>query len=181
MQQEMDVSQAAFTLVRPMYDGISLPEGYPVDCPPGNLSDAIALLQVIDLEKAIPISDKLTSALDDGGYFNFLDQPIANLGDDLLVTKAKLKLNLMDLEEVRELEARIRLGQLGRREAQQRHAGNAVICAEQIRLRGLKIFERHYEMHHSYALRLEMIANWENEVQTQCAELIEAFDKANGD
>ncbi|GEM_PF-6596287 len=177
MQREMEISQEAFHLVRPMYDGITLPKGCPIGSPPGNLSDAIALLQVIDMAKATQISDKLTAALDAGGYFNFLDQPLAELGEQLFTYQARLKLKLADVDEARYHADRLKVGMPGRREAQQRHANNAAICKDQVRQRGLEIFKRHHQMYATYAAQLEIVANLEDEIHAECV----AFLKAAGD
>lgn len=178
MQREMQISQAAFQSIRPMYAGITVPDGYPVPCPPGNLSDAIALLQVIDLSVATRISARLTETLDQQGYFNLLDEGLAATIQGLMLDLGRIKVGIMSVAEVKRRLERLALGEAGRTDALDRHTGNADVCEEVLRHRDLTIFRKHLEMHRTYAVQFGLVVKQEQELLEICRQFLDQHDAA---
>jgi hypothetical protein len=170
--RNMENSQAAFRMIRPMFSGVTAPDGFTGACPPGNLADAIDLLAIMDTSVARPISDRLTVILEDRGYFNLADEGINQTVEQLIMNSAQVPMKLLAVEEVKALVDELRRGEAGRTNSWDRHARNAAICALILRDKDLSIYERHFEMHQRYAMQFMVIANLERKLYEECQQFL---------
>lgn len=170
--REMKISQEAFNVIRPMFDGVIAPGDFTGACPPGNLADVIDLLAIMDISAARTISERLTQVLEDLGYFSLADEEINRTIERLIIDNERVPLKLLSVEEVKAIVDEFRRGDAGRTNASYRHALNAHTCTLILRHRDLPIYERLFNMHRKYSIQFALIADQERKLHEKCQQFL---------
>ena len=177
MDRERRISQTAFRLVQNTFAGIKVPDGYSGKCPPGNLIEAIGLLQVINLAVATTISDRLTEILTTEGYFNLLDGKIEPLIYEIMVDLARLQTGSLTGEDARRMVKTMKISLVGNLAAVDRHSTNANTYEFLIRNRELSIFQNLLNMHRLCAIKFGILVQKKQELLQGCHQFLNREDE----
>lgn len=173
MLAEMTISQKVFGSVQRLYPMFTPPPEAGLASPPGNLYEAIALLQLIDESWARSIADKILAELERSGYFDLAIPYLQSVANQRLIENARLKVGSIRGDDLIKLAPHLRLIAPGRREALVRHTANATAYEQMYQARELPLFERLRRMHAWIIVHLELITKNETEILNRCEERLQ--------
>lgn len=170
MSAEMAISQKVFNSIRRLYPAFNPPPDTGLNAPPGNLYEAIALLQLIDEASARSIAEVMCTKLDRSGYFDLAIPYLETVLHRRLIENARVKIGSIGGDELVTLATHLRAVEPGRVEALARHVTNAAAYDQMHQVRGLPLFERLRRMHTWILMHLQLIMKNESEILAQCDE-----------
>lgn len=173
MSAEMAISQKVFGSVQRLYPTFTPPPETGLASPPGNLYEAIALLQLIDEASARSIADRMRAELDRSGYFDLAIPYLESVANQRLIDNARLKIGSIRGDDLVRLATHLRAIAPGRLEALVRHTTNATAYDQMYQARGLPLFERLRHMHTWIVVHLELIMKNEAEILNRCEERLQ--------
>lgn len=174
MAIEMGIAQDVLALVRPMFPAFTPPEELGLTSTPGNLYEAVALLQLMDEAIARPISDRMADELGQREYFRLADRYLVETADRRMTQNARLKVGSIRGDDVMRLASELRELQPGRESALARHEENMAAYKAMLSVRGLRLFERLGQMHMHIVGHLRLISRNEREILKACEERLAA-------
>lgn len=168
MSAEMAISQQVFRLVRRLYPAVAPPPDTGLTSPPGNLYEAIALLQLIEKHDAQLISDKILDGLAQSKYFDLAIPYLKSVLERRLIENARMKVGSIRGDELMQLMIHLRAIEPGRQEALARHEANRIAYEQMRETRDLPLFERLGRMHAWIVMHLQPIMRNEQQILAQC-------------
>jgi hypothetical protein len=170
MAIEMGIAQDVIAMVLPMFPAFVPPVELGLTSTPGNLYEAVALLQLMDEAAARPISERVTDELGRRNYFCLADRYLREAANRRLIENARIKVGSIRDQELQRLASQVRELQPGREATLARHEENAAAYGDMLSLRGLRLFERLRQMHMHIAMHLHLIVRNEREILEACEE-----------